>query len=389
MKRSSRPSFFKSAVSLTRGIPYLQVFCCLFVCIVAGLNPVAGPAQERAPVTIGIIAPLSQVNADRGEEIRRTVALFEEQLRVRKLKQRYRFVFEDGRCGVGSFATTAAYKFLQQDQIRFLIAGCSGETIQAGLLAQRHQAVLIGVLASDPAVREIGDYVFRTYVDIADGISQIADKMKADGRSRIAVLTEDVPFTQKIEGMLKSSLSSRIIFADTFPASTMDFDALLTKARGLKADALYFNCAAPLTEIPLVNKARALGLRQPIYTYFMPGEPQFQEAVGKNAEGIIYVDVPDVASAAVAYQDFVTRYQQRFAQRAIVEFLQRSTYDALTALVNAIESAGPDAAAVRDALYESEFEGALGRVKFDAKGDVNGLRFILRQVRNGKGVLLE
>jgi len=341
-------------------------------------------AEAEETVSIGVIAPLTGSNASRGIEISRTIAVFQGLLRNRKTKYDYRFVIDDGKCGLGGSATTISQKFINVDHVKFIVTGCSGETIQAGLIAEKAQVLTVGVLASDPAVRNLGDYVFRTYPDLERGIKEISRNMTAAGHQRIAVLTEDLPFTLSIEKMLHENLGQLVVFREQYATETNDFLALLTKLRALKPSALYFNCASAQTLANLVNQSRALGLNQPVFSYFVAGERQFLDAAGANSEELIFVDAPQIENASPEYAEFLARYRAEYPDGPAIEFLTRTTHDALQALTTAIEAVGPDAAAAKNYFYKIQFSGALGDVAFDAKGDVLGLDFVLKQIKNGK-----
>ena len=342
----------------------------------------------RTPVRIGVIAPLTGGNAERGAEITRTIRIYEDLLKNQSKKFLFQFVIDDGKCGLGSASSTIAQKFIKLDHIRFLITGCSGETIQAGLLANKEGVLTIGVLASDPAVRTLGEYVFRTYVDIERGIELISHEIINDTGGEAAVLNEDLAFTQTIKKLLEKYLGQQIIFSQDFPSETADFGALLTSVKSRRPKALYFNCSGPRCLALLVNKARALGLSQPIYSYFMPAERSFLEATGENSEGIKFIDTPELADSSPEFKTFMTAYTAAYPQGPLVEFLIRTTHDAIKSIVDGIENVGPDAAAVKDFLGGCQFQGALGPVRYDAAGDIAGLSFVIKQIVHGKPKML-
>jgi branched-chain amino acid transport system substrate-binding protein len=319
----------------------------------------------------------------------RTILILQEQLATEKLKHCYKFKLEDGKCGVGNSSTTATQKLLSIDNVKFIIAGCSGETIQAGNLGQQRKVIVIGTLATDPTVRELGDYVFRTYVDIERGIAEISDTIVKDGNHRVAVFTEQIPFTQKIETLLLKQLGDTVVMREEFPANSVDFNTLLTKAKGLQVDALYLNGATPQTVASIVNQAYGLKMKQSQYTYFMPASKAFRDLTGIRSNGIKYIDVPDVTSTSEQYTDFVKRYLLKYSEGANFEFLRRSTFDAVRALVLSIEQAGTQPSVVKNTLAQIQFQGALGSVRFDDKGDILGLNFVLRQLQDGNPVLIE
>jgi branched-chain amino acid transport system substrate-binding protein len=347
---------------------------------------VAGPSPDI--IHIGVIAPLTGSNADRGTEITRVVNLYAKIANDRQGKYKYEFTIDDGKCGLGSSATTIAQKFIFVDHYRFLIAGCSGETMQAGMIANRAGVLTIGVLASDPAVRDLGDYVFRTYADIDRGVEIMTREMHSHALGRIAVLNEELAFTLKIKALLEKYLGQAIVSSQDFPSESSDFRTLAAKIKQFKPDAVYLNCSSPKTCVPLVNQVRTLGISQPLYTYYMPEEKTFLDATGANSEGIKFIGTPVVSETSDDFKHFMEAYRAAYPDGPVVEFLLRTTHDAAKALIDAIEQVGPEASAARDFLYRYKSDGALGMISFDDKGDIVGVDFVLKKIAGGKPELI-
>ena len=352
----------------------------ILTCLLLFMLPAQGWAEEE--VKIGVIAPLTGGLADRGEEIRRTVEVFQLFYLAKPSRYRYQFLIEDGKNGLGNSATSAAHKFIDIDGVRFLITGTSGETIQAGMVAQRRHVVTIGVLAVVPEIRSLGDYIFRTYVDIERGLKRMVAAIQTQAGG-FALLSEETPYTAGIEKILLSVAAQSITFKDNFPADNIDFRTLLLRLKAKSPKAVYLNCASPKTFIPLVRQIKQLGLNQPLYSYFMPAEPEVRAALGPLLEGIVFLDTPPVENPSSEFADFMRAYLKQYPDGPRVEFLLRSTHDALRALIYALEAVGLEAAKVKDYLYKLKFQGALGEVAFDEMGDVVNLDFVLKTVRDG------
>lgn len=334
------------------------------------------------PVKIGVIAPLTGGLADRGEEIVRTVKAFES-FYLTSSQHSYEFVIEDGKNGLGNSATVAAQKFIAVDGIKFLITGTSGETIQAGMVAEKANVVAIGVLATVPKIREIGEYVFRTYVDIKRGLERLHAVMKKR-HSSFALLSEEAPFTLGIKKLLTGLGKDTLVFSEDYPADSTDFRTILTKLKASAPEAIYLNCVSPKTFNPLLRQLRELGIHQQVYTYFMPSEPQVQAVLGELLEGIIFIDMPQIANDSKEFTRFMAHYRKQHPEGPLVEFLLRTTHDALKALTTSIETVGPDPLKVKNELYQLSFKGALGEVSFDEGGDIKKLDFSIRTIRSGK-----
>lgn len=354
-----------------------QLFHVLFLFLAVVPSSAFG-AGEKPVVEVGVIAPLTLGNAERGQDIVHSLTLAAEELSRQSGGVEYRFTVEDGKCGVGNSAVTAAEKLININKVKFLIIGCSGEALQAGPIAQRAGVLTVAVFSSHPDVKKLGDFIFRTCPDQERAVSIFGAELACRKTERMALLSEENVFTQGMKALVQKALKEKIIFNEDFPVETTDFRTLLTKAKNAKADALYFNAASPATLGALVRQAHDLGLALPMYAFMHPDDRSYFQASGPSGAGVRYLGLPSGAERDQA-KNFLRTFESRFGAPH-VEFLALATLDALTALDAAVRSAGPNSAAARDFLTHYHARGATGDIAFDENGDLIGLDFILKQV---------
>ena len=248
--------------------------------------PGASAEPQRKVVKIGVILPLTGSTATYGKDAQRAIPLLERTLNERSSRFTYQFIFEDGHCGKGSAATTAAHKLLHVDNVDGLVVGCSGEMLQVGPLAERAKTVAICFACSHPDVKNLGEYNFRTYVDIERGIENISKLMEENYGKQIAILTEENAFTMGIKKLLLKYLPDDIVFVDDFAADEADLKPLLLKAEGKGPVAYYLNPASPRAYQTLIKQMRQLGINKPVYSYHQPGDRTSLEILGQLQEGV-------------------------------------------------------------------------------------------------------
>ena len=338
-----------------------------------------GEETPKQVVDVGVIAPLTLGNADRGQDIVHTLSLLGELRSQASERYAYRFKVEDGRCGAGSSPTTAAQKMINVDKTRFLMTGCSGETLQAGPIAERAGVLTMAVFASHPDVKRLGEYIFRTFPDQERAIKILADEIACLQIDRVGLLSEENSFTQGIKALLTTELKERIASSEDFPAETTDFRTILSKLKGRSPKILYLNAASPATLGNLVKQARELGLSFPIYTFLHPDDRAFAQAAGAAGSGVIYLGVPNVESDTPEFRSFLATFKARFGEPH-VEFLVRTTFDAFKALDAGIQAVGADAEKVKEFLTDYRAKGATGEISFDEYGDLQGLEYVLKRV---------
>lgn len=353
-------------------------YCLLFMALLAA-RPCAVCGEDRAPVAIGAVLPLSGGLAMRGRDIMNTVTLVVEEHNAADPAYRYTVYFEDGRCGVGNAANLAAHKLIELNRVKFILTGCSGDTLQAARVAQSKGVLAFAVLAMHQDVKTLGDFVFRTFVDVEQGLSPFIQELRAAGNGRVAIITEENAYTAGIRDVLLPGLGKDLVFDEQYAENDSDFKTLLTRVKAARPNALMLNAFSAQSLALLVKEVRRLGVEASLWSNLQAGDGAFRKAAGADAVGIRFFDTPDGADNA-AFNHFLQRYVKKFGAPSY-EFGVRTTYDALQALLAGVQTVGPDAQAVRDFLNDYSADGALGRIEFDANGDLKQLRYVLRELR--------
>lgn len=345
----------------------------------------AAPEGPREEVAIGVIAPLTLGNAERGKEMVHTLDLLSEKLNEKSSRYRLKMIYEDGACGVGSSATTAAEKLIRVNKVKFLITGCSGETLQVGPLAERAGVLTMAVFSAHQDVKRLGEFIFRTCPDQERAAETFRDEIRCLGKKQLGLLSEENAFTQGMKTLLLGKMKESFAKVEDFPVETTDFRTILLKFRAAPLDALYFNAASPKTLGLLVKQTRDLGWQIPIFAYLHPDDPGFLRVSGEEGKGIYYLGVPDAKDVGTEFQSFITEYREKFGTSQI-EALLRTTYDGLLSLSAAIEAEGPDPQKAKAFLSSFRAQGATGEISFDENGDLKNLSYVMKVVgSDGKG----
>jgi branched-chain amino acid transport system substrate-binding protein len=111
-------------------------------------------------------------------------------------------------------------------------------------------------------------------------------------------------------------------------------------------------------------------------------DPKFIEIAGASAaEGTYLTFSPDTKKIPTA-KSFVDSYEKRFGEIGPYSVY---AYDAANILLAAIKEAGStEGKAVTDKLHTMEFTGALGKIRFNEKGDVTVSPYVVWITRGGK-----
>lgn len=334
-------------------------------------------------VKVGVIMPLTGNQAVFGIDAVRMLNIIAPDFNLKRKKFTFQFILEDGKCGIGNSASTAANKLIHIDKVRFLVLGCSGEVLQTAPIAEKAGVLAIGFAAGHPDIRDLGDLIFRTYVDLNKAVHLIAELMSNEIGSDIAILTEDSPFTIGIKNELLNVLGKRVVFYDDFHADETSFQSLLVKARAAKPRAYYLNTAGPRIYQNLYLQLRHMGIKEPVYSYHSPSDSDVLKNLGALQNEVKFVATPEVDKGSAEFEKFLESYIKKFPDGPNIDFLLRSSYDAVMSIVKGVENVGPDPKLVKQFLYTTKLEGAVGQLSFDEYGDIRDVNFTLKEIVNG------
>jgi len=202
---------------------------------------------------------------------------------------------------------------------------------------------------------------------------------------KVAVIHDKTTYGQGLADEFKKALGNHVevVFYGGIVQGDKDFKNVLTAIREKGPELIFFGGIYPEMGL-LVRQARELGIHAP----FMSGDgsidPKFIEIAGSQAaEGTYLTFSPDPNNIPTA-KAFIEKYKVKFGEMGPYSIY---AYDAANILLNAIQAAGTtDGQAVMDKLHSMEFKSAIGKIKFDAKGDVTDSPYIVWITKDGKFV---
>lgn len=279
-------------------------------------------------------------------------------------------IVEDNESTAGQTATITR-KFIAQDKVLAILGDLtSSSTMEAAPLAQAAKIPLLTPSATNVAITQIGDYVFRScFIDPFTG--QVMAKFALDHlHAKEAVILADVKqdYSVGLSDAIRRYFTTnggQILREISFSSGDTDFRAQLSATKALHPDVVFL--PAYYTESGLIlREARQLGLN----TTFVGGEgwdsPALTAIAGKSAEGNYYANHFSASDPSPGVQKFVKTFEAKY--HTAPDALAALWYDGAALLADAIRRAGAkDPEKVRDALAgTSGFEGVTGRISIDA-----------------------
>ena len=328
--------------------------------------------REQSTIKVGEFACLTGKDATFGQSQHKGILLALEEINAADgvLSRKLEVISEDNQSKSGESAT-AAKKLLSRDKVIAILGEVtSSRSLEVAPLAQAAKIPMIASGATNPAVTQKGDYVFRVcFIDDFQGtvMAKFAlDDLKA---RKVATLTSvSSAYSVGLAKFFKETFiagGGTVVAEQKFSEGDKDFRAQLTAIKAANVDAIFI--PGYYTEAALVaRQARSLGLTQPLFGGDGWESEKLLEIGGEALNGSYYSThfTPENKEPAVA--TFVKKFKARWKDETPDAYAALG-YDALYILVAAIKSSGvTEGPKLRDAIAATtNFSGASGITTLD------------------------
>ena len=347
------------------------------------------PAQPTLEIKIGHVAPLTGSIAHLGKDNENGARLAIEQANAAHIMiggklAHFVLLAEDDQADP-KVATTVAQKLVDEK-----VAGVdghlnSGTTIPASAIYHQAGIPMITGSATNPQLTEQGfDNVFRVVGRDDQQGPAIASYLAATEKPKVVAVIDDATaygegLANEVEKTLKGE-GIQVLAREKGTDKTTDWMAVLTRIKGEKPDAVFYG-GMDATAGPLIKQGKELGIK----AIFAFGDgactEEMHKLAGAAAEGMLCSQAgipPQAASKA-----FLEAYKARLHMDPIL--YAPFTYDAANLMIEAMKQAGsPEPAKYLPFLHKISYEGATGKIEFDAKGDRKNAEITIFTMKNGK-----
>jgi branched-chain amino acid transport system substrate-binding protein len=271
-------------------------------------------------------------------------------------------------------AASAVTKLITQDKaVAILGEVASRRSLAAAPIAQRYSVPMITPSSTNERVTEVGDYIFRVcFIDPFQG-EVLAKFAYNDLKARKAAVLKDIQQDYSVgltDSVTKSfsGLGGEVLAPVSYSSGDGDFRAILTQIRNQRPDVVFVTGYYPEAAI-IARQARELGMNMPL----LGGDGWVGDALKNGREALNNTFISNHYSSDnpdAVVQDFVTAYRARFNREP--DAIAALAYDAVKVLADAMTRAGAtDGPKVRDALAQADVVGVTGRLKVNAKRNMD------------------
>lgn len=285
--------------------------------------------------------------------------------------QRIDLVIEDDKGSPEASAEITGKLIRNYKVVAIIAAGASGNSLAAAPNAQSAKVPMISPSSTNPAVTQVGDYIFRAcFIDAFQGEVMArfaANTLKA--KKAAIMLDFNSPYSRGLSEFFELSfakLGGRIAIQQSYSQGDADYRGQLSAIKATAPDVIYI--PGYYGDVALIaRQARQLGITQPLLGADGWDAPELWELGGDALNGCYISNHYSVDDPSEKIQDFARNYRMRYGNLAPNAHAALA-YDALHFLAAAIQRAGTtEGAKLRDALAETKNSaGVTGVISVDA-----------------------
>ncbi|MGZ8156035.1 MAG: branched-chain amino acid ABC transporter substrate-binding protein [Burkholderiales bacterium] len=353
-------------------------------------------AAEAATVRIGSASPLTGPQAHIGIDIRNGAQLAIEDanaagVEIGGRKVRFELVAEDDEANPTK-ATTVAQKLVDSKVAGVVGHFNSGASIPASKVYSDGGVPQISPSSTNPKYTQQG---FKTTFRVVAHDDQqgptlgrfAIDNLKAKS---IAVIDDSTAYGQGLADAFERTAKeggAKIVAREHTTDKDTDFKAILTKIKGRNPDLIMFGGIDPQAG-PMVKQMSELGIK----AKFIGGDgmqtPNFIKLAGPAADGVM-ASMPGLPKEKMpGGATFLQKYKAKF--NSDVELFAPMGYDAVMVFIDAMKRAGStDPAKFLPEMSKTSYQGVIGPIAFDEKGDLKNGPITVYVVKGGKWESLE
>jgi branched-chain amino acid transport system substrate-binding protein len=199
----------------------------------------------------------------------------------------------------------------------------------------------------------------------------------------VAIVHDKSPYGQGLADLTKAAMNAAGMKEALYEAITpgeQDYTALVTKMKQAKIDVIYFGGYHPEAAL-IVKQSRDQGLEAPLLSGDSLNTQEFATLAGKASDGVMFTNAAEARNLPTA-QAVVKEFRDAGFEP---EGYTLSTYAAVQVWAQAVAKAGAtDAEKVAETLRGGQWDTVIGKLGFDAKGDLTAASYVWYVFKDGK-----
>ena len=297
-------------------------------------------------------------------------------------------------------------RIINQDKIKFILGPyASGPTKAAAPVVEKYKVPMVEAEGASRSLFSQGyRYTFAALstseqylspaIDLAAEFAKKIDKKPS--QLKIGMAFENDPFSLDVrQGVVDTAkkYGMKVVIDDKMPRDLSDISATLTKVKALKPDVLVFS-GHTKGAITATRQMKEMGVNAPMIGITHCESADITGKFGDAAEGIL---CPTQWAETLKYKDplfgsamdYNNAFLKAHPEYKEVPYQTAQASAAIEIWADAFKRAQSfDTEKLRDTLAKTDMETFYGKIKFDKSGKNIGKPMVLRQVQDGKYVVV-
>jgi branched-chain amino acid transport system substrate-binding protein len=265
----------------------------------------------------------------------------------------------------------------------------SGVAGAAAPVAQDYGIPLILTIPTGPNLTEQGNrFLFRVNANNDQLTQALADFISRQNWTPLAFIAWNNDAGRGgVNGMKKLLGDAKIGYVGYFNVGEVDFSSHVSNIRAQNARAVMLL----MDEEPgslAIKQIRDAGLKSQLVGTLAMGSDRFLKRLdAERLNGMVQYNAFPPNANVPNIRAFSERYRKKYGEEA--HGFAAQSYDGLKLAAAALQKAGKaDGKALREALAAIEYDGVIGKVKFDAKGQAHPPVYVTQWCADGKRRIL-
>ena len=350
-------------------------------------------AQEARTLKIGAIFSVTGGASLLGDPEKKTVQTIVDKVNETGGVNRHpiEMVIEDDQSDATK-AVSAAQGLIYRDRVLAIVGpSTSGSSLAIKSICEKARIPMVSCAAAEAIVTPIEEskFIFKTPQKDSHVVMKIMDQLSKMGITKIAILSETLPFGQLGRKLLQEQAQAKgieVVGDETYGPSDTDLAPQIQKIAAAQPQAVVNWSIVPAQSI-VPKEMKRQGMMMPLFQSHGFGNPKYIEAAGDAAEGIIFpagrlliVDsLPRNHPQLRTLWTYKYEYEQSYGASAST--FGGHAYDAIRLVIKALrdKQIAPDMPVakarelIRDGIEETkDWPGTAGRFNM-SQTDHNGL----------------
>lgn len=323
-------------------------------------------------IKIGVVMPQTGFLSSPGQSVIRGIDLFVKDFNAKQKDVCLKMIYEDSQSDP-KIGVSAIHKLISADRTKIVI-GDIGSPIFLAMapIAEQSKVVLISPGASNPKVRDAGDFVFRIYTsDEFDG-KVMAQYLSQNNVREVSLSYFNNDYGVGLSEAFKvefAKMNGNVSLDYSFDENNLSFKDLIIKLKNSGTKDVYF-IGSPKQDAAFLRQIKEMDCKVNVYGVLSFEDSEFL-SIAKGTFSSVEYTTPyfDLDSEEKQVQDFKESFQREYGM--LPDLNSALGYDVISIIAFALKRCDYDESRLKDELYQIKgFPGLTGNTSFDNKGDV-------------------